>query len=68
MDNLTRAYPNYFGDVQVFKMQLNLLVQGQPVNEYEVALQQRAAARLLEKPDPSWIGRRGMWSEPKRKR
>jgi hypothetical protein len=68
MDNLTRAYPNYFGDVQLFKMQLTQLVQGQPVREYEVELQQRAAARARESADPSWIGRRGMWFEPKRKR
>ncbi len=68
MDNLTKAYPNYFGDTQVFKMQLNAIVHGEPADEYKVAMQQRVAQRQRERADPSWIGRRGMWSEPKRRR
>jgi len=64
MDNLTKAYPNYFGDVQLFKMQLNRLLGGEAVKEYEVALQKRSIPTPRERVDPSWIGRRGMWTEP----
>ncbi|CAO4173976.1 RelA/SpoT domain-containing protein [Methylorubrum populi] len=67
MDNLTKAYPNYFGDVQLFKMQLNALVHGEEVSEFKVALQKRAIPTPRERVDPSWIGRRGMWTEPRRK-
>ncbi|WP_157934339.1 RelA/SpoT domain-containing protein [Microvirga ossetica] len=67
VDNLTRAYPNYFGDVQLFKMQLNALVHGHPVSEFKIALQQRTIQKPRENPDASWIGRRGLWVEPVRK-
>ena len=66
MDNLTKAYPNYFGDVQLFKMQLNALIAGEAVSEFKVALQKRAIPTPRERVDPSWIGRRGMWQEPGR--
>lgn len=68
MDNLKRAYPNYFGDVQLFKLQLKTIVRGEPVSEFKVALQQRAIPKPRENPDPSWIGRRGRWSEPVKRR
>lgn len=64
MDNLTKAYPNYFGDVQLFKMQLNGLLGGSTVREFEVALQKRSIPSPRERVDPSWIGRRGLWTEP----
>lgn len=64
MDNLTKAYPNYFGDVQLFKMQLNRLLGGGVVKEFEVALQKRSIPTPREKADASWIGRRGLWTEP----
>lgn len=64
MDNLTKAYPNYFGDVQLFKMQLNRLLGGGAVKEFEIALQKRSIPTPRERADPSWIGRRGMWTEP----
>jgi hypothetical protein len=28
LDNLERSYPNYFGDVQIFKEQLRLVTKG----------------------------------------
>lgn len=67
MENLTKAYPNYFGDVQLFKMQLNSLIAGEEVSEYKVALQKRAIATPREQADPSWLRRqgRGLWTEPK---
>lgn len=65
MDSLTKAYPNYFGDVQLFKMQLSKLLNGGVVQEYEIDFQKRSILPPRERPDPSWIGRRGMWTEPK---
>ena len=67
MDNLTTAYPNYFGDVQLFKMQMNSIMHGEGVSEFKVALQQRTIPPPRVNPDPSWIGRRTMWSEPRRR-
>ncbi|WP_342150248.1 RelA/SpoT domain-containing protein [Methylorubrum sp. SB2] len=69
MDNLTKAYPNYFGDVQLFKMQLNALVHDEAVSEFKVALQKRAIPTPRERIDPDWMRRqgRGLWTEPKRK-
>ena len=64
MDNLTKAYPNYFGDVQLFKLQLNGLLGGSSVREFEVALQKRSIPSPRERADPSWIGRKGLWIEP----
>lgn len=64
MDNLTKAYPNYFGDVQLFKMQLNGLLGGSAVKGFEVALQERSIASPRERVDPSWIGRMRLWTEP----
>lgn len=66
MDNLTKAYPNYFGDVQLFKMQMNALIHGEAVSEYKVALQKRAIPTPRELADPSWMKRRGLWTEPSR--
>lgn len=68
IENLPRAYPNYFGDVQLFRVQLGRLTKGKPVEEYQLALQARAIAKARETIDASWIGRRGMWTEPKRKK
>lgn len=68
MDNLTKAYPNYFGDTQLFKRHLGALISGGAMRDYEVTLQQRSVPRPRERPDPSWIGRRGMWVEPTSKK
>lgn len=62
--NLKRAYPNYFGDVQLFKMQLGELVGGGKVQEFEVALQKRAIPTPRERADPSWMFARRLWTEP----
>jgi len=68
MDNLTKAYPNYFGDVQLFKMQLSRLLGGTSLQEFEIALQKRSIPTPREQADPSWIGRRGLWTEPVRRK
>jgi hypothetical protein len=64
ISNLKRAYPNYFGDVQLFKMQLGELLRGRSVMQYEVALQKRAITTPPERGDPSWIGRSGRFGGP----
>lgn len=62
IDNLRLSYPNYFGDVQLFKEQLRLVVKGQAVDEYTVARQQLVPPRPVEKIDPRWMTRRGRWT------
>jgi hypothetical protein len=52
------AYPNYFGDVQLFKTQLNKLTKGKDIEEYTVKPQETVAPRPRENPDLSWIKRR----------
>jgi len=64
LENLKRAYPNYFGDVQLFKMQLGELVSGGVVKELEISLQKRSIPTPREKADPSWLFARKLWSEP----
>lgn len=64
LENLKRAYPNYFGDVQLFKMQLGELVSGGVVKEFEISLQKRSIPTPREKADPSWLFARKLWSEP----
>lgn len=65
---LKRAYPNYFGDVQLFKMQLSALLGGRSVQEHQIALQSRAIPTPKERADPSWLYRRSrLWEEPKPK-
>lgn len=58
LENLKEAYPNYFGDVQLFKMQLNEIVKGRSVQEYTVQPQESVAPRPRENPDLSWLKRR----------
>ncbi len=64
LENLKRAYPNYFGDVQLFKMQLGELVGGGAVREFKVALQKRSIPTPREQADPSWMFARKLWTEP----
>jgi hypothetical protein len=63
IEGLKAAYPNYFGDVQLFKAQLNRLLKGKDVEEYTVAPQERVTARRPhENPDLTWFKRRIRWS------
>lgn len=47
--NLRTAYPNYFGDVQLFKENLKAIIGGSAVTEYKLKPQERvrAAARQI---------------------
>lgn len=63
IENLKAAYPNYFGDVQMFRTQLKSIVQGDAAVEYEMP-KRIAPPRLKprEKPDNSWLrGRNKRW-------
>jgi hypothetical protein len=62
LENLKTAYPNYFGDVQLFKKQLNNLTRGKDVEEYTVKPQETVAQRPKENPDLSWFKRRIRWN------
>jgi hypothetical protein len=63
IENLKAAYPNYFGDVQMFRTQLRAITQGEQVVEYEMP-RRIAPPRTppREKPDDSWLrGRNKRW-------
>ena len=49
IENLVRAYPNYFGDVGLFLMNLRRIVQGEDALEYTLIQQVRVKA---PKPEP----------------
>ncbi|MBA4308658.1 MAG: hypothetical protein C0429_18170 [Sphingopyxis sp.] len=55
IDNLKKAYPNYFGDVQLFKSRLAAVVNGRPVKEYSLPPIERALPPPKETPDDSWL-------------
>jgi hypothetical protein len=66
---LKAAYPNYFGDVQKFCMQLKSITQGDQAVEY--AMLPRVAPpkkKPYEKPDYSWIGRSPFHKPDRRRR
>jgi hypothetical protein len=54
---LKAAYPNYFGDVQMFAQQLKSITQGQEAVEYAMAERPVAKPKPYEKPDLAWFGR-----------
>ncbi len=55
IENLKRAYPNYFGDVQLFKSSLSNVVHGKPVKEYFLPPIERVPPPPKETPDESWL-------------
>lgn len=64
LENLKAAYPNYFGDVQLFKMQLGKVIRGKAVQEYTVHPQESVMPRPREPANLAWLKRRGKirWS------
>ncbi|HWM47934.1 MAG TPA: RelA/SpoT domain-containing protein [Xanthobacteraceae bacterium] len=62
IENLKDAYPNYFGDVQLFKLQLSNIVKGGNVIEYSVRPQETVRPRPKENPNLSWLKRRIRWT------
>jgi Region found in RelA / SpoT proteins len=55
IENLKTAYPNYFGDVQLFKSNLAEVVAGMPVKQYSLPPIERVAPRQKEVADDSWL-------------
>ena len=55
IENLKNAYPNYFGDVQLFKSSLAEVVNGRPVKEYSLPPIERVPPPPRAVPDDSWL-------------
>ena len=55
LDSLKAAYPNYFGDVDIFTRQLRLVTQGKAASEYEVAERQPPKPNTDRRIDLSWL-------------
>jgi ppGpp synthetase/RelA/SpoT-type nucleotidyltranferase len=63
--NLKAAFPNYFGDVQLFREQLHNITKGRGVMEYDLPKQALAPPRPYVEPDLSWM-KRGRFPRPDR--
>lgn len=57
IENLKDAYPNYFGDVELFKSQLRAITLGESAVEYSSPPRQIRKQSPVEKIDPSWLRR-----------
>lgn len=55
IDNLTKAYPNYFGDVQLFTKSLSSVLHGGDVKEYVLPPIDRVLPPPKEVADDSWL-------------
>ena len=55
IENLKSAYPNYFGDVQLFKSNLAEVVNGKPVKQYSLPPIERIPPPPKEIADDSWL-------------
>jgi hypothetical protein len=63
VESLKEAYPNYFGDVQLFRAQLRNITKGTGLREYTMRPQESVRPRPGENPDLSWLKRRIRWTE-----
>jgi len=63
VDQLKEAYPNYFGDVQLFRAQLRNITKGTGVRAYTLKPQESVRPRPGENPDLTWLRRRIRWTE-----
>lgn len=57
IENLRSAYPNYFGDVQLFRAKLSDVSKPIESRDYSYPPQQ-TVKKIREKPDDSWLRRR----------
>tara|TARA_R100001086_G_scaffold206006_1_gene121813 strand:+ start:1302 stop:2432 length:1131 start_codon:yes stop_codon:yes gene_type:complete len=55
IENLRKAYPNYFGDVQLFTKNLSEVVHGGRAREYKLPPVNRVPPPPKEIPDDSWL-------------
>jgi len=58
IENLKAAYPNYFGDVQIFRSILQKITQGADAKDFVLQPQEAAAKKPYVKPDLSWFFRK----------
>jgi hypothetical protein len=58
IEALKEAYPNYFGDVQVFKSNLRLITQGKSAIEYKLPPQKRMPPPPKGVADTAWLRKR----------
>ena len=61
LEHIREAYPNYFGDVQLFKGALKRIAQGKDVREYLLKPQEEAPVQQKERPDAEWFRKRKRW-------
>jgi hypothetical protein len=61
--NLKAAFPNYFGDVLLFREQLRHITKGRGVMDYDLPKQAFAPPRPHVQPDLSWM-KRGRFPRP----
>ena len=59
--DLREAFPNYFGDVQLFAKNLRDITKGKGAKEYTMPPRQVVPAPPHEVPDLSWFRYRGRW-------
>jgi hypothetical protein len=64
IDNLMKAFPNYFGDVTIFKETLSELITGKIPKRYRIKPPEIALPPPEEKIDVGWL-RRSRFSRPK---
>ena len=55
LNDLKAAFPNYFGDVTMFRQQLQGICRGRGLAEYDFPKQALAPPRQRESPDDSWL-------------
>ncbi len=60
VEDLKEAYPNYFGDVQLFSTNLKAITQGEDAREYTMPPRYQPPPPPKEAPDLSWF-RPGRW-------
>jgi ppGpp synthetase/RelA/SpoT-type nucleotidyltranferase len=63
LKNLKAAFPNYFGDVQLFREQLRHITKGRGAMEYDLPKQALAPPPPYAEPDLSWM-RHGRFPRP----
>jgi hypothetical protein len=61
IENLKEAYPNYFGDVLLFKRNLKNITYGKDAKEYTLPRQETVRPAPRETPDLSWFTKRKRW-------
>jgi len=64
IESLKEAYPNYFGDVQVFKSNLKRITKGRDAKEFKLPPQQVMPPPPKAVPDTAWF-RRHRFRKPK---